>query len=291
MRIVAIGDVHLCEKPPVCRKDTDFMATQLDKLRQIVTVAKEKDAILVIAGDLYDKWDIGFELIHNVNEILGELDVWFVAGNHDLPYHSMDKYKSSPLVLTKGCLLKDLDSRAEIAAYSYGEVIKPASRKLLVQHRMVYLTDPVHGYDANTYDVKWLFNQPEYKDVNVVITGDNHKAFEYWRDDRHVWINTGSIVRTSVTERDYEPSCWFIDTDNITVERIKLKVNTEAVDRTEMYIKQTKDTFVSEFAAQLKQQVSFQLDFKKSVDLLLVGKPKELVTAVTAAIVETEGAL
>jgi DNA repair exonuclease SbcCD nuclease subunit len=268
------------------------MATQLDKLRQIVTVAKEKDAILVIAGDLYDKWDIGFELIHNVNEILGDLfPIWFVAGNHDLPYHSMDKYKSSPMVLTKGRLLKDLDSRAEIAAYSYGEVIKPATCKLLVQHRMVYLTDPVHGYDANTYDVKWLFNQPEYKDVNVVITGDNHKAFEYWRDDRHVWVNTGSIVRTSVTERDYEPSCWFIDTDNITVERIKLKVNTEAVDRTEMYIKQTKDTFVSEFAAQLKQQVSFQLDFKKSIDLLLVDKPKELVTAVNAAIVETEGAL
>jgi hypothetical protein len=58
-----------------------------------------------------------------------------------------------------------------------------------------------------------------------------------------------------------------------------------------MYIKQTKDTFVSEFAAQLKQQVSFQLDFKKSVDLLLVDKSKELVTAVNAAIVETEGAL
>jgi DNA repair exonuclease SbcCD nuclease subunit len=291
MRIVAIGDVHLCEKPPVCRKDNDFMATQLDKLRQIGTVAKEKDAILVIAGDLYDKWDIGFELIHNVNEILKGVSVWLVAGNHDLPYHSMDKYKSSPLVLTKGCLLKDLDSRAEIAAYSYGEVIKPSSCNVLVQHRMVYLTDPVHGYDANTYDVKWLFNQPEYKDVNVVITGDNHKAFEYWRDDRHVWVNTGSIVRTSVTERDYEPSCWFIDTDNITVERIKLKVNTEAVDRTEMYIAQTKDTFVSEFAAQLKQQVTFQLDFKKSVDLLLVDKPKELVTAVNAAIVETEGAL
>jgi DNA repair exonuclease SbcCD nuclease subunit len=288
MRIVAIGDVHLCEKPPVCRKDNDFMATQLDKLRQIVTVAKEKDAILVIAGDLYDKWDIGFELIHNVNEILKGVSVWLVAGNHDLPYHSMDKFRSSPLVLTDCAVLQPW---TEPAGYSYGEVIKPSSCNVLVQHRMVYLTDPVHGYDANTYDVKWLFTQPEYKDVNVVITGDNHKAFEYWRDDRHVWINTGSIVRTSVTERDYEPSCWFIDTDNITVERIKLKVNTEAVDRTEMYIKQTKDTFVSEFAAQLKQQVSFQLDFKKSVDLLLVDKPKELVTAVNAAIVETEGAL
>jgi DNA repair exonuclease SbcCD nuclease subunit len=291
MRIVAIGDVHLCEKPPVCRKDTDFMATQLGKLRQIVTVAKEKDAILVIAGDLYDKWDIGFELIHNVNEILGELDVWFVAGNHDLPYHSMDKYKSSPMVLTKGRLLSGTLWCSSIKGYSYGETIIPSQHQMLVQHRMVYLTDPVHGYDANTYDVKWLFNQPEYTDVSVVITGDNHKAFEYWRDDRHVWINTGPIVRTSVTERDYEPSCWFIDTDNITVERIKLKVNTEAVDRTEMYIKQTKDTFVSEFAAQLKQQVSFQLDFKKSVDLLLVDKPKELVTAVNAAIVETEGAV
>jgi hypothetical protein len=288
MRIVAIGDVHLCEKPPVCRKDTDFMATQLDKLRQIGTVAKEKDAILVIAGDLYDKWDIGFELIHNVNEILKDVSVWLVAGNHDLPYHSMDKYKSSPLVLTNCAVLQNW---TEPVGYSYGDTIVPAQHDVLVQHRMVYLTDPVHGYDANTYDVKWLFNQPEYKDVNIVITGDNHKAFEYWRDDRHVWINTGPIVRTSVTERDYEPSCWFIDTDNVTVERIKLKVNTEAVDRTEMYIKQTKDTFVSEFAAQLKQQVSFQLDFKKSVDLLLVDKPKELVTAVNAAIVETEGAL
>jgi hypothetical protein len=290
MRIVAIGDVHLCEKPPVCRKDKDFMATQLDKLRQIVTVAKERDAILVIAGDLYDEWDIGFKLIHEVNAILGGLDIWFVAGNHDLPYHSMDRFTASPLVLTEGNLL-NTPWGLSVRGYSYGEVIEPATHTLLVQHRMVYLTDPVKGYEANTYDVKWLFTQPEYKDVNVVITGDNHKAFEYWRDDSHVWINTGPIVRTAVTERDYEPSCWFIDTDLLLVARVKLKVDTEAVDRTEMYIKQTKDAFVSTFAEQLKQQVSFQLDFKKSVDLLLVDKPKELVTAVNKAIEETEGAL
>lgn len=267
------------------------MATQLAKLRQIVTVAKERDAILVIAGDLYDEWDIGFKLIHEVNAILGDLDIWFVAGNHDLPYHSMDRFVSSPLVLTKGRLLVGHLCCSSIRGYSYGETITPAQHQMLVQHRMVYLTDPVKGYEANTYDVKWLFTQPEYKDVNVVITGDNHKAFEYWRDDRHVWINTGPIVRTSVTERDYEPSCWFIDTDAMSVERIKLKVDTEAVDRTEMYIKQTKDSFVSTFAEQLQQQVSFQLDFKKSVDLLLVYKPKELVTAVNKAIEETEGAL
>lgn len=266
------------------------MATQLDKLRQIVTVAKERDAILVIAGDLYDEWDIGFKLIHEVNAILGGLDIWFVAGNHDLPYHSMDRFTASPLVLTEGNLL-NTPWGLSVRGYSYGEVIEPATHTLLVQHRMVYLTDPVKGYEANTYDVKWLFTQPEYKDVNVVITGDNHKAFEYWRDDSHVWINTGPIVRTAVTERDYEPSCWFIDTDLLLVARVKLKVDTEAVDRTEMYIKQTKDAFVSTFAEQLKQQVSFQLDFKKSVDLLLVDKPKELVTAVNKAIEETEGAL
>ena len=63
---IAIGDVHLCEKNPICRKD-DVRVTQLTKLRQVIDLCNKHQCPLYIAGDLYDAWDIGFKLVNEVN--------------------------------------------------------------------------------------------------------------------------------------------------------------------------------------------------------------------------------
>lgn len=290
MRGIAIGDVHLCSKPPICRTD-DWYSTQLGKMWDIARICNDNDVPLFIAGDLYDRWDIGFRLVREVNEVFSTIrnGVNFICGNHDLPYHSLAKFNDSPMALTIGKLMGH--SKSDIAGYSFGQEITPNFHdRLLLEHKMVYLTDPVYGMDADKYNVRYLFEQDEYKSCRLVITGDNHKCFTYAKNDKQVWLNTGPVFRTSVKERDYEPSCWLfeINATATKVTRIKLSVDTDAVDRTEMYVAQYKDAMVSDFVEQLKQQESFQLDFKASVDLAVSGIDTETSSIVYESISEAE---
>jgi len=286
MRGIAIGDVHLCDKAPICRKD-DWYAAQLNKLQFVVIQCIAKGCPLFIAGDLYDKWDTTFKLVNDVNNILSQVPCYHVAGNHDLPYHSMVHYTSSPLSVTKSILL--MQGKGNSGA-SYGEQIQETSANVLIQHRMVYLSDPVYGHEGDNYDVTKLFETAAYKDRRLVITGDNHKAFVYRKNERQAWLNTGPVFRTSVTEKEYAPKCWYVDTDNesTVVEAINIPHDVAAVDRTEMYLEQVTDTFVSAFAEQVKMQESVSTDFMKQVEALVVMVDEPTKEAVYKSIQEAE---
>ena len=289
---IAIGDVHLCEKNPICRKD-DVRVTQLIKLRQVVDLCNKHQCPLYIAGDLYDAWDIGFKLVNDVNLALSQCQhpIYFVAGNHDLPYHSIEHYYNCPVSVTLGTLLPP--DGTPVAGCSWGETPSPviSQAPILLQHKMVYLTDPIKGFDGDRYNVRHLINTPEYKNYKLIITGDNHKAFVYTNEDGRVWLNTGPIVRTSVTEKLYEPSAWYFEVgDTVTVKRLQLTVDVDAVDRIEMYVEQIKSAEVSQFAEEIVRHQGLSLDFKKSVDSLLTsdGVTEPVKNAVLSAIYEAE---
>ena len=289
---IAIADVHLCEKNPICRKD-DVRVTQLTKLRQVIDLCNKHQCPLYIAGDLYDAWDIGFKLVNEVNLVLSQCQypIYFVAGNHDLPYHSIEHYYNCPVSVTLGTLLPP--DGTPVAGCSWSETPSTVIRQapILLQHKMVFLTDPIKGFDGDQYNVRHLINTPEYKNYKLIITGDNHRAFVYTNEDGRVWLNTGPIVRTSVTEKLYGPSAWYFEVgDTVTVKRLQLTVDVDAVDRIEMYVEQIKSAEVSQFAEEIVRHQGLSLDFKKSVDSLLTsdGVTEPVKNAALSAIYEAE---
>jgi hypothetical protein len=288
---IAIADVHLCEKNPICRKD-DVRVTQLAKLQQVVGFCNDYQCPLLVAGDMYDAWNIGFKLVNEVNDVLGGLlhSIYYVAGNHDLPYHSMEHFENSPLSVTRGGLLSP--QSPIIAGCSWGETPSPITNApILVQHKMVFLTDPIKGFDGDQYNVRHLINTPEYKNYKLIITGDNHRAFVYTNEDGRVWLNTGPIVRTSVTEKLYGPSAWYFEVgDTVSVTRLPLTVDVDAVDRIEMYVEKIKSAEVSQFAGEIIKHQGLSLDFKKSVDSLLTNTEvtTPIKNAALSAIYEAE---
>jgi hypothetical protein len=289
---IAIGDVHLCEKNPICRKD-DVRVTQLAKLQQVVNLCNEYQCPLLVAGDMYDVWNIGFKLVNDVNLVLSQCQhpIYFVAGNHDLPYHSLEHYYNCPLSVTLGTLLPPNDT--PVTGCSWGETPSTVIRQapILLQHKMVYLTDPIKGFDGDQYNVRHLINTPEYKNYKLIITGDNHRAFVYTNEDGRVWLNTGPIVRTSVTEKLYEPSAWYFEVDDtVSVTRLPLAVDVDAVDRIDMYVEKIKSAEVSQFAGEIIKHQGLSLDFKKSVDSLLTSTEvtEPIKNAALSAIYEAE---
>jgi predicted phosphodiesterase len=277
MKLFAIGDVHIADDVPICRKD-DFKATQLRKMDKINEIVGNNT--LLIAGDLFETWNCSFALAHEVNTRMPD-NTFFVYGNHDLPYHSYEEKARTPFTLLsmvelRGYVCSEWVDRADLGMYgaSWGcpipTIEDESATNVLVQHRMCYYKEPVFGRDGDAYDVTKLFEKPEYAQYNVVITGDNHKPFVYWKDDKHVWINTGPIMRHSVTEREYDPSVTCIEIeDTIKVTRISLGADVNAVDRTEMYEKQSRDELVSEFANGLTTQTEKSLDFEHVLSVFM----------------------
>lgn len=289
---VAIGDVHFCEKPPVCRKDKDFRATQIGKMQQIVKICNQRNAPLFIAGDLYDKWRIGFSLVTEVNSfLLGDLyhGALIIGGNHDLPYHNIKYYEDSPLSVTVSPpLTRALTNRGRVELVHYNEPVSEYPYQVLLEHRMCYLSNPIKGYEGSGYDVKELINTPPYGNKRLIITGDNHTPFLYRNHDGRVWLNTGPIMRTSVTYKYCEPSAWYFEVDDneVRVERIKLEVDTDAVDRTEMYVEQLKEAEVFQFAEEVTKQEISGINFSANVDKLVADATEDVRTAVYKSIEE-----
>ncbi len=285
---IAIGDVHLCEKAPICRKD-NIRKTQIEKLQQIVDLCHKKDCPLFIAGDFYDKWNIGFDLVNEVNAVLDNVDAYVVAGNHELPNHNISLFNRSPLSLTKVKMLSGI-CLDNVCGYDFGAEEVFNTCPVIVEHRMCYLSDPIKGYEGNKYDVAYLINTDKYKHAKLIITGDNHKAFVYTNHDGRMWLNTGPIVRTSVAEKEYDPSAWYFELNEImiNIERHKLNVDLEAVDRIEMYINKVKDSMVSEFAEDIAKQATLALDFNKIIDELLVSADSDVREATIRNISEAQ---
>jgi predicted phosphodiesterase len=283
MKLFAIGDVHIADDVPICRKD-DFKATQLRKMDKINEIVGNNT--LLIAGDVFHTWNCAYLLAHEVNTRMPN-NTMFVYGNHDLPYHSYEEKARTPFMLLKMRELTHCDSdflyhditssdnyNVDVFGASWGKpipsIINEDKINVLVQHRMCYYKEPVFGRDGDAYDVTKLFEKPEYTQYNVIITGDNHKPFVYWKDDKHVWINTGPIMRHSVTEREYDPSVTCIEIEGtIKVTRISLGADVNAVDRTEMYEKQGRDELVSEFANGLTTQTEKSLDFEHVLSVFM----------------------
>lgn len=301
VRGIAIGDVHLCSKSPVCRVD-NWYETQFNKLKQVADLCIQRNCSLVIAGDLYDRHNCPHRLVADTNNCLyGVPQVRWVAGNHDLPYHSVQNYFDSPLAVTQGFGLslplveeREVIFQSDyISGASWGQEV-PAPRKdlpfnILVQHKMVWHKEPL-PFQAPNSNVAELYNSDTYKDYNLVITGDNHKTFVYRKDTRHIWINTGPIMRTSVAEREYQPSCWYYEVteDSVNIERIPLKVDLAAVDRTEMYIDKLQDSIVSEFVTDISNRVTTKANFEYVVNELSASSTKEVQEVVSKVLSEVK---
>ena len=289
---IVFGDFHLTDNRPICRKEKDFIATQRGKLAQIIKIAKDTKSTLLCAGDFYDYWNHdGYGLVNLVNSELGDTLMYGVAGNHELPHHSMEQYNRTPLQATTNFrLLTSTQSEHNVVGFSFGIPATQINADICVQHRMIFLSDPIHGFSADKYDVHHEYDSVEYKDYCVVVTGDNHRSFVYQKDDNHVWVNCGSVYRTSVTEKEYTPSCWqiILHDDSVEVIRHILDVVVDDVDRTEMYLDRVKNSFVSKFAEEIRKQVSGKRDFLAVVHELCVDQDDEVIQAVNMNIEEAQ---
>lgn len=282
---IFVSDLHLGEKQPLCRTD-NFAKAQLSKLQWLVQLSKKHgNAPVLVAGDISDKPVIPTEMLASSIKILRKLKgLYGVAGQHDLPGHSMDNLGRSSLgVLLSADVLTlltetpvTLPCGAEVVGASWGEDI-PDHGDILVAHRFTYMgRSPWPGCPAEARATWLMENTPQ----QTVLTGDNHVPFIYKADGGQLLVNPGSMMRRRADQAKHKPRVYLWSADTNTAKVAYFPIESGVITREHIDPKQELDERVTEFVARLDREYEAGLSFAENLKRFVRENDKNIESSV-----------
>lgn len=279
--MIVVADVHLRHDKPVARKD-DYWQAQATKFCFVLELARANPP-LVIAGDLFDKARPPIPLVRWTLDRLIEYDVIpiVIAGQHDLPFHSLNHVSSSAIGILQAAGRADLlldptqpylyDNYA-IFGCPFGTSPKELTAdqthaladytKLLVWHHLVIRKGEELWWGQNATiagKVLRAFRQHDY-----IITGDNHQTFiETALRRRH--INPGSMCRMSIDQIEHKPCVYDIEKDEL----IYLPVEDDVFDLTLSTNMIERENRISSFVEHLETGYEVSVDFERNLEIFM----------------------
>jgi hypothetical protein len=227
---VLCSDLHLSERAPACRaeKGQAWLDVQARGLSELDKLAKELDAVVVCAGDVFDRWNPGPELINFALEHLPQM--YAVPGQHDLPYHNYsNKKKSAYWTLVKAQKVFDLrpgevtrDRNLCLVGFPWGVQLTnpppvPEAYKDWVRLAVVHRYCWVSGHKFPGADESNHANEHRKRlnGFDAAVVGDNHQHFLSYgaTGDFPTILNCGTFFRRKRDEINYTPKVGVLYSD------------------------------------------------------------------------------
>lgn len=242
------------------------METQDAKLSCVSTYAHKYQIPIMAAGDIFNTWHCGYDVTNSTIAILAKNRIYACYGQHELPEHDIGEKHRSPVTTL---LLQNANSVVGYPAkYRYVHVETASWRipvpkvpivhartvKVLLMHKTVYLDEK--PFPDATGDVRVLIKKPKYQQYDIVITGDNHKAFTY-RYGNTLWVNCGCLYRTKSNEKEYVPQFyvfyWSAKNKRVQVKAMPVPYDVNNVDESHLENEHEEKEWDSQFAKSLKR--------------------------------------
>lgn len=217
MNLILISDLHLLWENPIGRLDY-LPDTQFKKLEFILEYAQKNDALILQAGDFFNRPRL-WHLLPKVTNMLREYNVpiFSVFGQHDTYFYSDETRASTNLgELEAAGIVHILDNSVyqigpreneplhpEVHLYgaSHGKNFDPpnvaGAINILVLHKAIGQTGNEWGSD---YNAKSFLNKN--KGWSIILCGDIHQKFLVKSGSRLI-INTGPILRRTAREYNF----------------------------------------------------------------------------------------
>lgn len=223
MKLIATADWHLTKTTPISRTDVDYYQTCLDKVQQIVDYAQQHEAVICVAGDIFDNLKVTPYMINKLYAILKDVYVFSVAGQHDMEYRNITEscaYKTLIDLEVIYHLTKKVDKYNFMGVSFNEEVPRNVKANVALVHKTITENDPPYFLKDATRasDIMKLLH-----DVKIIISGDYHIPFVK-RKNGQVLINCGSLMRKGKDQIDYTPCVWLVDTETLQVDKLPLKI-------------------------------------------------------------------
>lgn len=271
---IICSDLHLREDTPICRTD-DYWAAQERKVLYIKGLQQEYRCSVFDGGDLFNQWKASPRLL--AWAIKAMYNPITVAGQHDLPQHSLEMFhRSSLAVLEAAGVVKvngvyELDNGIVVYSLPWGEKIpaiqsahKEWKRKVLIHHITTYDgKTPWPGAEKTVENALGILDRAEGFDL--VVTGDNHKPFVV-EDKGRVLVNSGSVMRMTADQVDHRPRVYLWNAEENKVEPHYLPIEAGVVSREHMKEQKECDERIEAFVSRLKGDVELGVSFEQNLE-------------------------
>jgi len=284
MKLVLLSDVHGTTKRPIARTDEDYSATFLHKFRQVLKIAKDANAPILIAGDFGDQareWEylnLMVALLRHRN-----VDIATVFGQHDIYQRNRKSINVVSTLLNMGyvsllherpLLLGGMYSNsASVRVYgaSWGEQVPVVEENGKEMYNILVIHDRITEKPENfphvpcTPALEFLKNHPDY---DVILCGDIHKYFylragEGGAYERSI-INTGPLMRNTAEANmfNHQPIVALLDTVTNKIHTIPLDVRPAEQVLTREHLDRDKEItqMLTEFTESMQQVDSATID-------------------------------
>jgi DNA repair exonuclease SbcCD nuclease subunit len=275
-KFIFCSDLHFRYNTPKNRID-DFFQVQIDTLKFIAKKARENEAIILIAGDLfYRPQPEKSQLLESLYfEIFKGIQIYFVYGNenHDLKNGNEENFDSNSIgVLAKfenwNYLQEVIIDNCFIKGFSFGQELKniesESELNIFCLHKYVAIDLP--DFINNGISAKYLCEK--FPKVNYFVSGDNHQNFIYIHPEtKQVVFNCGCITRQNIAEKEYKPSIILFDTksrkyEQIFLPDIKDNVFREETNKQEV---QERNNRIESFVELVKNQKDISFNFEDNL--------------------------
>jgi DNA repair exonuclease SbcCD nuclease subunit len=237
------GDWHLRKDRPICRTDEHWIATQKEKIKQVIEIADKHDCKIVHTGDLFHRARTIPEIELLVQDVEMSL---LMGGNHDFEYHN---YKGT--------------GKNSVEVVSNFRNIKrwKDTDSIISVHTLVFPDNEsrpnIKGKDIGITAEELL---EKYPDITWIFTGDYHRNFHYEKEGRHV-INPGCLFRQNADFIDYEPGVYLVDTLEPKVIFKKLKIKDSVITDQHLSETEERNDRIDAFIETIKSKKGVTLDF------------------------------
>ena len=276
MKYILTADNHFQYNQPICRTD-NFIEAQVKKMQWLARLKTKYNAVILNAGDILhkprvEKQELFSLLLNNLPEMYG------VAGNHDLMYHSLSNLMESSIgVLISAGVYKFINyknpisiKRDKIYGFSYGEkiqnIVDMSTNNIAIWHNMIFekqndfkFTD---GYNA----INVIKENPGYK---LILTGDNHKTFVCEHENRFL-VNPGSLTRDDAAQISHKPCVFLYDSDNHSLDQFFVPIEENVISTEHLDIKKEKDQRLEAFVETVNSNYEIGFSFQKNLENYLL---------------------
>ncbi len=275
MQAIITADWHLRSDRPRCRLDEDWAEFQRGIVNEIVHIANERHAPIVIVGDIFHTPQVTDRIKRMIIQaaLNTQNSLYALAGNHDLAYHCWDNVETSSygiLDALRGTVIFHPEHLGRAA--HFGEEPTGPDNGILFIHQLVFPS--AKDMPPNTEAVTAHELMAEHPEAEWIFTGDYHRAFHVQHTSggktRNV-VNPGCITRQAADMMEYKPSVYYVDTESGTVEQIFLPDTGPMV--TDEYLRdaEEREGRVTAFVESIRSSGTIQLDFLQNVNAAMAA--------------------
>ena len=212
MKVIFVGDNHICDKTPINRTD-NYMQSTLNKLSDCIELGRtHKVDAIVLLGDLFEHREEGAEAVSGTVKILAEkrnFPVYITVGNHDILNSYPLEQSSLGIIIESGLLIKeDYVPELGIAFAHFRPTLDDEIKNgfLTTNSAVIWschasISDKPSQFEEFTF----LFdNTPLHPNTKLVVSGHIHHPMRQERSDGKLFINPGAIGRRSANKDNLE---------------------------------------------------------------------------------------